>query len=403
MSSLRKGYLHLAMQSIKTSRTRSFMTMLGIVISVGSVIVVVAIGQGVRQQIGNQAARYGQDVLLVRPNQAGNELTGSGLPGGTGALLNASDLSVARSTPGVSVAVPLSAVTGQVRGDYTIPNPLIIATTPQLTDILHQSIDYGGFFTTSDTEQTAVLGADMANRLFSDNAPLGQKFTLRGQRFVVAGVFKQFTAAPFSLEANYNQAIFIPYDAAQNLLGTAPQINEMFVKVKSGTNPNEVAQTLQRAITEAHGGSNDTVVLPPGAKGSNSDQTLHLLTLMTVGVAIIALLLGGVGIMNMMLVSVAERIHEIGLRKAIGATDRQIMRQFVTEAFAISFVGSLIGLLVSFATIGLLRLYTSLQPVIVWEVAALAPLIAIAAGVFFGAVPAMKAARMDPIEALRHE
>ncbi len=403
MSSLRKGYLHLAMQSIKTSRLRSFMTMLGIVISVASVIVVVAIGEGVQQQIGNQAARYGNDVLLVRPNQAGNELTGSGLPGGTGALLSASDLTVARTTPGVSEAVPLSAVSGQIHGDYSINDPLVIATTPQLNDVLNQKIDYGGFFNASDSDRTVVLGADMANRLFSDNAPLGQRLTFRGQSFIVSGVFKEFVAAPFSLEANYNQAIFIPYAAAQELLGSAPQINQMFVKTKSGANPTDVARALQTAITEAHGGANDIAVLPPGTKGSNSDQTLHLLTLMTVGVAIIALLLGGVGIMNMMLVSVAERIHEIGLRKAIGATDRQIMRQFVTEAFAISTVGSLIGLLVAFTTVGVLRLYTSLQPVVVWQVAVLAPLIAIAAGVFFGAIPAVKAARMDPIEALRHE
>jgi putative ABC transport system permease protein len=403
MSSLRKGYLHLAMQSIKVSRVRSFMTMLGIVISVMSVILVVAIGEGVKQQIGNQSARYGQDVLLVHPSQSGNELTGSGLPGGTSTLLNASDLDAVRRTPGVSVAVPLSSMSGQVQGDRTINNPLVIASTPQLDTILNQKIDYGGFFTSNDSDRTAVLGADIARKLFSDNAPLGQRFTFRGQSFIVAGVFKEFTAAPFSLEANYNQAVFIPYAAAQSLLGYAPQINQMFVKVKAGVDPTEVTHSVQAAITEAHGGTNDVVVLPPGAKGSGSNETLNLLTRMTVGVALIALLLGGVGIMNMMLVSVTERIHEIGIRKAIGATDQQIMRQFMTEAFALSFLGSLIGLLGAFATVGLLRLYTSLQPVIIWQVAVLAPLIAIAAGVFFGAIPAIKAASMDPIEALRHE
>lgn len=403
MSSLRKGYLQLAMQSLRSSRTRSFMTMLGIVISVMAVIVVIAIGEGVKQQVGNQAARYGHDVLLVRPAQTGNELTGTGLPGGTGALLNATDLDVIRRTPGVSIAVPISAVSGQVQGDYKINNPLVIASTPQLEVILNQKIDYGGFFTSGDSDRTAVLGANVARELFSDNAPLGQQFIFRGQTFLVSGVFKEFAAAPFSLEANYNQAIFIPYAAAQNLLGFAPQINQIFVKTKAQTNVAEVARSVQAAITDAHGGTNDSVVLPPGAKGVSSDETLRLLTLMTIGVALIALILGGVSIMNMMLVSVTERIHEIGLRKAIGATNHQIMRQFVTEAAAISAVGSFVGLLGSLGLIGLLRLYTGLQPVIVWQVAILTPLIALATGIFFGSIPALKASRMDPIEALRHE
>ena len=119
--------------------------------------------------------------------------------------------------------------------------------------------------------------------------------------------------------------------------------------------------------------------------------------------AVVALIVGGVGIMNMMLVSVTERIHEIGLRKAIGATNQQILRQFVTEAFALCVVGALLGLLVAFGAIGLLRLYTSLEPVVVWPVAIVAPIVAMLTGVFFGAIPALKAARMDPIEALRHE
>lgn len=403
MSSLRKGYLRLAMQSIRVSRIRSSLTMLGIVVSVAAVIVVVAIGQGVKQQIGNQAARYGKDVVLVEPSEGMNAFVGSGMPGGTATLLGTNDLDAVRRVDGVSVAVPVASLTGQVKADYAINKPLVIATTPQFGDILKQKIDYGGFFTSNDSDKTAVLGADVAQKLFSDNAPLGQHFTFRGESFVVAGVFEKFTAMPFSLEANYNQAVFIPYAAAQNMLGSALQINQIFVKTKAHANPAAVARSVNAAVTTARGGSEDTVALTADSKGTSSNETLHLLTLMTVGVAIIALLLGGVGIMNMMLVSVTERIHEIGLRKAIGATNHQIMRQFVTEAFAVSLVGSLVGTLAAFAAIGVLRLYTSLQPVVVWQAAVLAPLVAIAIGVFFGAIPALKASRMDPIEALRHE
>jgi len=322
MSSFRKGYMHLAMQSIRAARLRSLMTMLGIVISVAAVIIIVSIGEGVKAQVGNQVARYGNDVLLVRPTQTGGELTGSGLPGGSSSLLAPGDLNTVRRTPGVSLAVPLSVITGKVTGDYAVNNPLVLATTPQLDEVLKQKIDYGGFFTAADSDRTVVLGANIARKLFSDNAPLGQKVSFRGETFLVAGVFQEFTAAPFSLEANYNEAVFIPYAAAQNLLHTAPAINQMFVKTQPDANPDDVARAVHTALTVAHGGTDDTVVLPPGAKGEGSDQTLHLLTLMTVGVALVTLVLGGVGIMNMMLVSVTERIHEIGLRKAIGATNR---------------------------------------------------------------------------------
>jgi len=403
MSGLRKGYLHLALESLRASRTRSFMTMLGIVIGVMSVVVIAAIGQGVKEQIGNQAAKYGKDVLLVRPNTSSNGLTGSGLPGGTSTLLSPPDLDRVRGVDGVSLAVPLSAVKGSVKADYTVEDPLVIATTPELSSVLNQKIEYGGFFTAADGGNVAVLGSDIAKKLFSDMAPLGQKITFRGHQFMVSGVFKPFMAAPFSLEANYNQAVFLPYSTVQNLLGSAPQINQIFAKAKPNAKPTTLAQSIERTLTEAHGGTSDMMVLPPGARGVGSDHTLDLLTYMTIGMATVALIVGGVGIMNMMLVSVTERIHEIGLRKAIGATNKQILRQFMTEAFALCVVGSIIGLVGSFAVVALLKLYTSLQPVIVWQVAVIAPLVALTIGVFFGAIPALKAARMDPIEALRHE
>lgn len=403
MSSLRKGYLHLAFQSMRVSRLRSFMTMLGIVIAVVSVVVIVSIGEGVKQQVGNQAARYGRNVLVVSPVQDGSTIAGNGLPGGTGNMLSPKDVEVVRRVTGVAAVAPLSAIEGQITADYKLNAPLVIATTEELGDILNQKIDYGAFFTTQDGDQTAVIGADMSRKLFSDNAPLGQQFTFRGKTFLVSGVFKPFVAAPFSLEANYNQAVFIPYTAAQDILGYAPPLNQLFIKAKPNANMSEVAQAVEDAITSAHGGARDAQVLAPGERGSATDRTVQLLTYMTLAVALLALVLGGVGIMNMMLLSVAERIHEIGLRKAIGATNRQVLRQFMTEAFAISVVGSIIGVVTALIIVGLLRVYTTLQPVFVWQVTLIAPVVAIAIGVFFGSIPAIKAARMDPIEALRHE
>lgn len=403
MSSLRKGYLRLAMQSIKTSRVRSFMTMLGIVISVSSVVVVVGLSEGVKQQVGNQAARYGDDVLLVRPNQQANVLTGSGLPGGASVLLTQRDLDAVRNTAGVSIAVPMSAIDGAVTGEKTVSNAIVIATTPELTDVINQEIRYGGFMTTSDGDRVAVLGADIAFELFEDNAPLGQRLTFRGQTYMVVGVFEQFVASPFSLEADYNRAVFIPFTSAQKILGAAPQINQLFIKAKPATDLRQVASDIQSTITTAHGGSEDTTTLVPGQGSSASNPMLQLLALMTIAVAMISLIVGGVGIMNMMLVSVTERIHEIGLRKAIGATNRQILRQFMTEAFAISVIGSFFGLLTAGVIIAALRLYTSLQPVVVWESVVVAVAVAMTTGVLFGSIPALKAARMDPIEALRHE
>lgn len=404
MTNIRKGYFRLAMQSLRVSRTRSLMTVLGIVIGVVSVVVIVAIGEGVKQQIGNQSMRYGQGVLIVRPIQPGNVFEGNGLPGGASALLASSDIEVAKRSPDVTSVVPVSAITGNMSGDHTIDNPLVIATTSDLSTVLNQKVEYGGFFTPGDGENVVTLGADIAHRLFDDTAPLGRKVMFRGKEFVVAGVFKPFVAAPFSLEANYNQAAFIPYGTAEGLLGAAPQVNQIFVQAKSGVDTAALGKTLEHSFAAAHGGTHDTAVMSPGSHSlEKSDRTLGMLTLMTVGMAIIALIVGGVGIMNMMLVSVTERIHEIGLRKAIGATNRQILRQFVTEAFVLCLMGAVVGLVVALGVIGALRIYTSLQPVVVWWVVFAAPAVSLGIGVLFGTIPAIKAARMDPIEALRHE
>lgn len=402
---MRRGNFKLAYRSLKMAKARSFLTMLGIVIGVMAVILVVCIGQGVKQQITRQVGRYGKDVLTIRPGAQGaasSLLGGDSVPAGSAALLSENDLHIVQKTAGVRYAIPLSSTSGSMQGDHKVDSPLIIATTADLPSVISQPIAHGGFFDTEPGSKTVVLGENIAHRLFDDEAPLGQTLVWRGQDFIVAGVFTSFNAPPFSLEANFNNAVFMPYSTAQDVTHSVLGLYQIVAKADSPKVLPEVSKRISTALMSAHGGSNDETV-SAAADSTGSDQTLHLLTLLVSGVAFIALVVGGVGIMDVMLVSVTERMHEIGVRKAIGATNRQIMRQFTAEAFVLSAGGAVIGIVLSLASIGLLRAFSTLQPIVVWQVLVLAPLAAVAVGVVFGTAPALKAARKDPIEALRHE
>jgi len=402
--SLSRDNFKLAYHNVRAAKARSFLTMLGIIIGVMAVVLVVCIGQGVKQQISGELTRYGRNVFVVRPGTAAHDNSGlSVLMASNNTLLTAADLEAVQKTKGVEAAVPLSTASGSVTGDYTVETPLIVATNSDFTNVIQQEMESGGFLDSGDDSHSVVLGFNVAQKLFNDNAPLGQALVWRGERFLVAGVFKDFNAPPLSIEAGFNDAVFVPYQTAQKITGSVLGIYQIIAKAEPAADPLRVVKDVDGALVTAHSGSHDVTVLTAKEANVTSDQTIHLLTMLVAGAAIIALVVGGVGIMNMMLVSVTERMYEIGLRKAIGATNQQIMRQFVAEAFVLSVYGALIGLALSCAVVGLLRLYTSLEAVLVWQALVFAPLIAVGVGVFFGSVPALKAARKDPIEALRHD
>jgi putative ABC transport system permease protein len=177
----------------------------------------------------------------------------------------------------------------------------------------------------------------------------------------------------------------------------------IFVKPAPGENIDQLIPTLNQKLTDAHGGQQDITVLRQSENLTITDQVLQLLTKLIGGIAAISLVVGGIGIMNIMLVSVSERTYEIGIRKAVGATNRQIRNQFMAEAITLSLVGGTLGVIVSFIVNFVLKVATNFHPVITWPVVAIASGFCLAAGIIFGTIPAVKAARKDPIQALRGE
>ncbi len=395
---------------MRGAKLRNFWTILGIIIGVTSVITVVGIGEGIKAQISLQIHQFGKDLITIQPQQlrAGSGiqtdsislLSGSNVVGS----LNTQDVSAVAKSRGVTEFAPLSVVSGGVKGNYGYyTKGLVIGTTSDLPNILNQSLAYGSFLAPGDQSNDAVLGQTAAENLFNEDVPLGRSFTFRGQQFIVSGIFNQFNDTPLTQEADFNNAIFIPYDVAANISNNSALTYEILAKPGNLSQTETTVHSIRRSLSNVNGGANDFSVLEQSQDLSSSSAVLDLLTRLIAGVAAISLLVGGIGIMNVMLVSVAERMHEIGIRKAVGATNRQILSQFMIEASVLSLSGGILGILLSFFIDICLRLFTNLTPIISWQVVVLATAVSLLIGIIFGTVPAFKAARRDPIEALRSE
>ncbi|HSX33440.1 MAG TPA: ABC transporter permease [Candidatus Saccharimonadales bacterium] len=412
MSSIVRGNIRMALSSVRSAKWRSVLTMLGVVVGIVSVVTVVGIGEGVKRQIAGQLTHFGGSIITVRPGSAANQSILSapknssllfGL--GTSAGLTTNDVGKVEQTPGVAEAAPLGLAAGTIRADDdgSVLSPPILITNSHLATVLKQAMTSGSFWDdTDDDAHVAVIGSKAALSLFGQPVPLGHSLLFRGQAFVVRGVFAPFRAAPFSGATNFDNAIFLPYKATAALTGNSSGI---FV-ILAQSSHDQVASTvtaLTSNLKAAHGGLQDFSVLSPKQAATQTNAAVRVLSEWIIAVAAISLLIGGVGIMNIMLLSVTERMHEIGVRKAIGASSRQVLGQFITEATVLSLVGGVVGIALSLAVDGLLYLYTNFKPVISWRAMVVATLVSLAVGVIFGTAPAVKAARKDPIEALRHE
>jgi putative ABC transport system permease protein len=414
MSSMMRGNLRMSLNSVRGAKWRSVLTMMGVIVGIVAVVTVVGIGEGVKRQVAQQLTTFGKDLVTVRPGQSANNHSMSAV-GGTDSLfgihatlgLSTDDVDVVQKSGEAKAVAPLGSVAGNIQvGDKLFASTPVIATSPDLAAALNQKVEFGGFWDDrldDGSAYAAVIGKNVAANLFEENVPLGRTFTLRGQTFVVRGVFADFANVPFSPTASFDDTIFIPFRTAAALTKNNAGLSAILVKPVDNAHVRDTEDGVAQHVRDAHGGQQDFTVLGPDRTADSSNGVIQLLTTWIIAVAVISLFIGGVGIMNIMLLTVTERMHEIGVRKAIGATSRQILAQFITEAAVLSVLGGIIGITLSLITDGLLYVYTDLKPVISWRAIIIATGISLAIGVIFGTIPALKAARKDPIEALRHE
>jgi ABC-type antimicrobial peptide transport system permease subunit len=403
------GYTKMALHSIGRAKWRSFLTMLGVVIGVISVVTIVSLGEGVRQQITRQINQAGSDLITIRPGHLINRNDKGAVSSvrllnllGSGSLSEA-DVANVQKVSGLQLTVPFGYMNGVPEANgRTDSQALLIGTSDQAAQALNQKIKYGVFFETGTGSVIhAVLGQRVAQELFNENAPIGRSFTIRGQTAIVVGVFDDFDNNPLAPGLDYNHSIFLSYDFAKNLAGGQLQIYQILVRPAQGQTVTQTVERLTAKLKAAHGGQTDFTVLHAEDNLAIAGSALTLLTGLIAGIAAISLIVGGIGIMNIMLVSVSERTHEIGVRKSVGATNQQILGQFLTEALVLSAVGGIIGVIASLILNYLLRIWTTLEPAISFAVMVYAVLVALGVGMIFGITPAIKAARKDPIEALR--
>src|SRR6266853_3292688 len=398
-----------ALRALARNKMRSMLTMLGIIIGVGAVIAMVGIGQGASASIQAQIANLGNNLLIVQPGSANT----GGLRGGAGSntTLTAEDVdAIAVECPSVKAATPTVRANGQlVFGNQNwAPSAGITGVNDKYPEIKSWPIASGEFFTDADVRtaaRVAVLGKTVVDNLFAGGDPIGQMLRVRNLPFKVVGVLSVKGQNQFGQDQD--DTVLIPYTTAQKKLLTITWVNAANVSAISAKATSaaqkEITDLLRQRHKLAPNQEDDFNVRNLTDIADAADQSSAIMTKLLASIAGVSLLVGGIGIMNIMLVSVTERTREIGIRMAIGARSGVIRRQFLIESITLSLVGGVIGVLFGVAT------SITISRTLHWPtlVSPLSVIVAVAFSVFvgvaFGYYPARKAAALDPIDALRFE
>jgi putative ABC transport system permease protein len=396
-----------ALEAIQANQLRAALTMLGIIIGVGAVIVMVALGAGATASVQQQLAGLGTNLLTIQPG-AGNA-GGVSQGGGSRQTLTEQDaLAIASQVPGVAAVSPNLGLNGvQVIANNQNWNTTVEANYPSIFGMQDYQTAQGAAYDATDETNLALvadIGPTVATNLFGTANPVGQTILVRGVPFVVKGVLVSKGSNGFR---NQDDVILVPFSTAQLRLQNQTYVNTIYVQMTSSASSSAVVAAITSLLDARHhlqaGQAADFRVFNNAQLAQTATQTSATLTYLLAGVAGVSLIVGGIGIMNIMLVSVTERTREIGIRMAIGARQANILSQFLVESILLSVGGGLIGIILGVGGAVLLSKLAGWATVVTLSAILLSFGFAAAVGVFFGYYPARLAARMNPIEALRYE
>jgi putative ABC transport system permease protein len=397
----------LAVQSIRKNKMRAALTMLGIIIGVAAVIVMVAVGFGARSRIKAQIDNLGTNMIVITPGaaqQAGVSQGAQAFPN-----LTVDDVEKIRRDAQVVTAVSSVVVTrAQVIGDAGNWRTLINGVDTDYQTIRDWDLATGDFFTPEDVaamRKVAVLGRTVAEQLFPGSDPVGQEIQIRNVPFTVAGVLQPKGQTATGTDSD--DVVLIPYSTAQSALSGRTFIPQILASTASEGDIAAAQEEIRVLMRESRripdGEAEDFTVRNQNELAEAASSSTRVMTLLLAAIASISLLVGGIGIMNIMLVSVTERTREIGIRLAIGARGSDVLTQFLVESIVMGMLGGVIGLATGYAGAEILGRFTGWDTVMSPLVMVVAVVFSGAVGVFFGYYPARKAASLNPIEALRYE
>src|SRR5215469_7831574 len=401
--------IKIAGRALARNKMRSALTMLGIIIGVGAVIAMVGVGQGASKQVQERIAAMGSNVLVV----SAGTVTVNGMHMGYGAtktLIYDDRQAILRECPAVQTAAATPGTQAQVVFGNDNWYTRVTGTEPEYIDVRSWPMAEGDFFTSQDMDlasNVAVIGETVRQNLFGATDPIGQTIRIKNLPFRVVGLLSPKGQSAAGMGQDQDDTILVPLTTLLKKITGQDWLQNVMVSAVSRETSYTAEQQITSLLRDRHrirqGQPDDFFVRNQADMAEMADQTQSVMTYLLASIASVSLLVGGIGIMNIMLVSVTERTREIGIRMAIGATETDVQRQFLIEAVVLSLIGGAIGILFgvgsSYVITTTLKWAVQISPIAI----GIAVIFSMAVGVFFGFYPARKAARLDPIEALRYE
>ena len=403
--------LWVGLEGLKSHKLRSTLTMLGIIFGVAAVVAMLSIGEGAKQAALEQIQLMGINNIILQDIPIEDEEEGKGRTNLSRGLTIEDAYAIEELNPLVEVSVPERTVTAEVRYGSEHIEIDIVGTTPDYELTMNYYPQLGSFFNyldVQDARRVCTLGADIKQRLFFFQDPLGKKVKIAKQWYTVVGVMekKLIASGGASTVRDPNQNVYVPLTCTTKRFPHKPfesEIDRITVRVLDPDRIQETANIIKKAMERRHNDIQDFHITVPEALLHQREQTQRIFNIVMGAIAGISLLVGGIGIMNIMLATVLERTREIGIRRAVGATRNDILGQFLVEALVLSVLGGLVGIVLGFVMTKIITMYAAWKTVVLIPAIILAFGVSASVGVIFGLYPARKAALLDPIESLRYE